>query len=71
MDELKIGSKLARGIIAKLIKRETKKQIGCEIDFQLNDLNIKLVDGGAQIHLNADATVDKDGLTKILAKAGL
>lgn len=71
MDEMKIGSKFMRTTLSKLIKRLLKKKIGYDIDIQLNEFTATIIDGKAQVHINADAELEKDELIKILKSAGL
>lgn len=71
MDEMKIGSKFTRTILSKLIKMLLKKKIGYDIDVQLNEFTATIIDGKAQVHINADAELEKDELIKMLKSAGL
>ena len=71
MDEMKISSKFMRNLVAKLVKRAVKKKVGYEVDIQLNELTATVTDGTAHIHLNIDAELNKDELTKILGMVGL
>lgn len=71
MDEMKIGSKLMKNLIAKLVKRAVKKKVGYEVDIQLNEMTAAVTDGTAHIHLSVDAEMGKDELTKILKTVGL
>ncbi len=71
MDELKIGSKFLKSVISKAIKLAVRKKYGYEIDIRIEELNAVIIDGKAHIHLNADADMNKDELTKILKSTGL
>lgn len=71
MDEMKINSKFLKNLIAKFVKREVKKQAGYEVDIQLNEFTATITDGMAHVHLNVDAELDKDELTKLLTAIGL
>lgn len=71
MDEMKIGSKLMKNLIAKLVKRAVKKKVGYEVDIQLNELTATVTDGTAHIHLSVDAEMGKDEFAKILKTVGL
>lgn len=71
MDEMKINSKFLKNLIAKFVKREVKKKIGYEVDFQLNVFTATVTDGTVHVHLNADAELGKDELTKLLTTIGL
>ncbi len=71
MDEMKVTTGFMRNIIAKLVKRAVKKQLGYNIDIQLNELYVSITDSKAYIHLNANAEIDTGDLKKILNNAGL
>ena len=47
-----------------LVKREVKKKAGYEVDIQLNEFTATVTDGTAHVHLNVDAELGKDELTK-------
>lgn len=71
MDEMKIGSKFTTGIISKLAALAIRKKFGYDIKLNLNEVNATVVDGKTHIHLDVDAELDKDELTKILKNIGL
>lgn len=67
---MKISSGFLRGIVSKLIKRAVKKK-GYNADIVLNEFAAKFENGEATIHLNLDAKMSQDELTKILKEIGL
>ncbi len=71
MDEMKIGSKFMKTLVAKLVKRTVKKKTGYDVDIQLNEFTASVTDGTARVHLSVDAELNKDELTKILSAIGL
>lgn len=71
MDEMKINSKFMRTVVSKLIKMALKKKLGYEVDVKIEELNATVIDGKAHVHLNADAELEKNELTKILKTVGL
>ena len=71
MDEMKISTRLMKGLIAKIVKTMIKKKVGYDVDIRLNDLVITNDDNKAHVHLNVDAELDKDELAKILKATGL
>lgn len=71
MDEMKIRSKFMRNLLAKLVKGVVKKKVGYDVDFQLNELTTTVTDGTAHVHLNVDAKMSKEELTKFLRTIGL
>lgn len=71
MDEMKISTRLMKGLIAKIVKTMIKKKVGYEVDIRLNDLVITNDNDKAHVHLNVDAEMNKDELAKILKATGL
>lgn len=70
MDEMTIKSSFMRAIISKLLDRMVKKNLGYDANIILNGLTVRITDEKAYVHVDADATVSKDELTKILQKVG-
>lgn len=70
MDEMTIKSSFMRAIISKLLNRIVKKDLGYDANIILNGLTVRITDEKAYVHVDADATVSKDELTKILQKVG-
>lgn len=68
MDEMKIklSTKLMRKIVAKLISRSIYKKLGYRINFQLNDLDVNLIDDNVSIKLNAEANLSYTEFAKIV-----
>ena len=71
MDEMRIGTIFMRTLIGKIIRKALKKKIGIDIELELKEVSISFDGGKARVHLNADAEMNKDELTKIIKKAGL
>ena len=71
MDEMKIGSKFTTSIISKLVSLAIRKKFGYDIKLSLNEVNAIVVDGKTHVHLDIDADLEKDELTKILKSIGL
>lgn len=65
MDELKISSKFMRGIVSRVVSKLLYKKLGYKIDIQLNDLQIQVVNGTANVHINADAQMNESELKKV------
>ena len=70
MDEMTIKSSFMRTIISKLLDRIVKKNLGYDANIILNGLTVRITDEKANVHVDADVTVSKDELTKILQKVG-
>lgn len=71
MDELKIGSKLMKMILSRVLKRVVKTKFGYDADIRIEELNAVFTDGKAHIHINADADMEKEELMKLLKGAGV
>ena len=71
MDEMKIVSKFTTNMISKLVKKVLRKKTGYNIDIRLNGITASINDGRTHIHLDVDAELEKDELTKILKSVGL
>lgn len=71
MDEMKIGSKFTTSIVSKLVSMVIRKKFGYDIDLKLNSIDATVIDGKTHIHLDVDAELEKDELTKILKNIGL
>ena len=68
---MKIVSKFTTNMISKLVKKVLRKKTGYNIDIRLNGITAGINDGRTHIHLDVDAELDKDELTKILKNIGL
>ena len=70
MDEmkLKLSTRLMRGIAAKLIARAVKKKYGCKVNIQLNELDLNVVDGDANLSINAEVKMDNKQFMEIMKK---
>lgn len=73
MDELKLklSTKFMRGIVANLLSKFISKQVGCKIDIQLNEIEVKTEDGKIHIHANVDAETNNEDVVKIIKSIGL
>lgn len=68
--KLKLSTKIMKGLIAKLIVRVIRNKIGCNVDIQLNALDIELLNNGQiKLHTDVDVSMDKTELMDILAKS--
>ena len=68
MDEMKLhlNTRFMRGITAKLLTKMIYKKFGCKVKIQLNELNIDVVNGEADISTNVSIKCNSDELKKIL-----
>lgn len=65
MDEMKIVSTFATGLISKLVRKQLLKQ-GYDIDLQLRGITASITDQDINIHLDVGAKLSKDELVRIL-----
>lgn len=68
MDELKmkLSTKFMRGIVSKLISKFVSKKLGYKVDIQLNDLDIAVIDGDANINANVEVKINNEEFMKIM-----
>ena len=73
MDELKLklSTKFMRGIVAKLIAKSLFKKFGCEVNVQINEIEISSHDGKVYLHANVDGEVTNDDFKKIIKSIGM
>lgn len=71
MDELKIKTKLMRGILSKVIEMLIRKKTGYKIKIQVNDIDVSITDDVAHVHLNVDGDIDVNEFKKISRIIGL
>lgn len=69
--KLKLSTKLMRGFVSKLIARMVYKKYGYKINIQLNELDINVIDGEANIAANVEVKLDNQEFMKIIKSAGL
>lgn len=69
MDEmkLKLGSKFMRKMVSKFIAKQIFKKYGYRVDIQLDDLDVKFVDGDTNIKVNAELKIDSKEFKKIVS----
>lgn len=73
MDELKLklSTNVMRGLVAKLISKTIRSQVGYEVDIQLNEIEVKMEDGRVRVHVNVEAETTTDDFTNIIKSIGL
>lgn len=73
MDELKLklSTKFMRGIVAKLVSKALYKKFGCEIDIQINEIEISTHDGKVYLHANVDGEVANEDFKTIIKTIGM
>lgn len=62
MDEMKLNltSKFMKGIVTKIIAKMIKKQLGYDVDIELNDIHVIAKDGKVHLHADIDAEVTNE-----------
>ena len=70
IDEMKIGTGFMKGMVSKILNLTLKRKLGYDIGIRLNDFNVKVTEERAHVHLNIDADMTQEELTKILAAIG-
>ena len=71
MDEMKIVSGFTTTLVSKLLRFALRKKLGYDIHIQLNAIEATIKDGKTHVHIDADAEMDKDELTKVLKSVGI
>lgn len=66
--KIKLSTKFMKGLVAKIISKRIYKQLGYKIDIQLNDVQIDVVDGDVQIHLDVDGKMNKTEFSRIIER---
>ena len=68
MDEMKIklSSRFMRRLVSKLIARSIYKKYGYKVNIQLNDLDVKVIDGETNIKTNVEVKLDSEEFMKIM-----
>lgn len=71
MDEMKIQSRLLRGIISKIISKNVKKKIGSDCDILINEFSFVNDENKTMIKLNIVAGIETSKIPEILNKLGV
>lgn len=68
MDEMrvKLSTKFMRNLVSKLIARAIRKKLGCNVEIQLNDLDVSVIDGETNIKTNVEVKLNNDEFMKIM-----
>lgn len=67
MDMMQIKTKLMRGIVGKLLKKAIKNKTGCNVDLDINDIDIAILDDGtARIHLDINGLIEAEDVKKLV-----
>ena len=72
MDEmkLKLSSDFMKNFISKLISKSIYKKYGYKVNIQLNDLDVRIIDGETKVATNLELSLGKDEFVKLLNDVG-
>ncbi len=70
MDEVKIESKIMKGIVSRFIKMIIRNKLGYDVDVQLNGFRTTVIDGETHVHLDIDLELSKEELDKLTKDIG-
>ena len=70
MDEMKIklSTKMMRGLVAKLIEKFISRKLGCKVDIQIDEIELRHENGRVHLHLNVDAETSSGEFADIVKK---
>lgn len=71
MDIMKIASKFTTSLLSKVVGMALSKKLGYKVDIQINDIEATIDNGKTRVHVNMDAEVNSNDLTKIVKSIGL
>lgn len=73
MDEmkLKLSTKFMRNIVAKLMAKMIYKKTGYKVDIQLNELDIRVIDGETYVSTSVEAKLSSNEFMKIMKTIGM
>lgn len=68
MDEMniKLGSKLMKGLVSKMMARSIYKKTGYKVSIDLDDLDVKFIDGETSLKLNIRANLKTGEFMKLI-----
>lgn len=64
--KLKLGSKIMRGMLSKMISKAIYKKFGYKVEVKLEDLDLNFVDGDAKIKTSLEINLDSKEFKKII-----
>lgn len=71
MDIMKISSKFTTSLLSKVVGMALSKKLGYKIDIQINDIEATIDDRKTHVHVNMDAEMNSDELTKVIKNIGI
>lgn len=72
-DELrvKLSTKFMRNIVSKLVAKAIQKKLGCKVKLQINELDIKVIDGETDVKASVEFKMDSQEFMKIMESIGM
>lgn len=64
--KLKLGSKLMKGILTGILKKQIKNKFDIDAEIQINDLDVSVENGKAHLHIDVDGDLTGDDLAKLI-----
>ena len=72
MDELnlKLSTKMMKGVIAKLLSKIISDKLGCKLNIRLEQVDVVMTDGKMNLHTELNADMATDEFVKLLKSVG-
>ena len=64
--KVKLSTKFMRNIVAKLLAKAIQKKFGCKVKLQLNELDVRVINGDTNIKANVEVKLDSQEFMKIM-----
>ena len=64
--KVKLSTKFMRNIVAKLLVKAIQKKFGCKVKIQLNELDVRVINGDTNIKANVEVKLDSQEFMKIM-----
>ena len=73
MDELKLAlhTRFMKNIVTKVLAKLIFKKTGYDVSVQVNELEVETYDGKINMHMDINAELNSDDLSKILKSADM
>lgn len=73
MDELKLslGPDFLRSLLAKVIRKQIRKKLGCDVDILIKEVHMTSSNGRVTLHIDADAETTTEDIIKMIKGADL
>lgn len=68
--KIKLNTRIMKKAVAHLLSKTLSRKLGCYVDIQINEVEIKTEDGMVKLHANVDAEVNKADVANIIKTIG-